>query len=43
VGIYRELGIPIYFVGLGEKPEDLQPFSIDNYVNALFGIEESDS
>lgn len=43
VGIYRELGIPIYFVGLGEKPEDLQPFSIDNYVNALFGIEENDS
>ena len=41
VGIYRELGLPIYFVGLGEQPEDLQPFSIDNYVNAIFGLESS--
>jgi fused signal recognition particle receptor len=40
VGIYREMRLPIYYVGLGEKPEDLQPFSIDNYVNALFGIEQ---
>ncbi len=39
VGIYRETRLPIYFVGLGEKPEDLQPFSVDNYVNALFGLE----
>lgn len=39
VGIYRELGLPIYFVGLGEQPEDLQPFSVENYVNALFGQE----
>ncbi|WP_309399624.1 signal recognition particle-docking protein FtsY [Cerasicoccus maritimus] len=39
VGIYRELKIPIYFVGLGEQKEDLQPFSVDNYVNAIFGLE----
>lgn len=39
VGIYRELGLPIYFVGLGESPEDLQPFSIENYANAIFGVE----
>lgn len=38
VGIYRELKVPIYFVGLGEQPEDLQAFSIDNYVNAIFDI-----
>jgi fused signal recognition particle receptor len=36
--IYRELGIPVVFVGLGEKPEDLQPFSIDSYVDAIFGV-----
>lgn len=36
VGIYRELRLPIYFVGLGEQPEDLQPFSVENYVDALF-------
>lgn len=40
VGIYRELGLPIYFVGLGEKPEDLQPFSIDHYTRAIFGLED---
>ncbi|MGJ8653897.1 MAG: signal recognition particle-docking protein FtsY [Opitutaceae bacterium] len=41
VGIYRELKLPIYFVGLGEQPDDLQPFSAKNYANAIFGIEES--
>ena len=39
VGIYRQLKLPIYFLGLGEKAEDLQPFSVDNYVKAVFGIE----
>lgn len=39
VGIYRQLQLPIYFLGLGEQAEDLQPFSVDNYVNAVFGIE----
>lgn len=38
VGIYREMKLPIYFVGLGEQPEDLQPFSIENYVDALFNL-----
>lgn len=36
VGIWRQLRIPIYFVGLGEKPEDLQAFSVENYTNAIF-------
>lgn len=40
VAIYRELGLPIYFIGLGEQPDDLQPFSIENYTRAIFGIEE---
>ncbi|HTO02898.1 MAG TPA: signal recognition particle-docking protein FtsY [Opitutus sp.] len=39
VGIYRQLKTPIYFLGLGEQAEDLQPFSVDNYVKAVFGIE----
>jgi fused signal recognition particle receptor len=39
VGIWRELRLPIYFVGFGEQPEDLQPFSIENYVKAVFGLE----
>ncbi len=39
VGIWRELKLPIYFLGLGEQPEDLQPFSADNYAKAVFGLE----
>lgn len=38
VGIYRELKLPIYYVGFGEQPEDLQPFSIEHYVNSIFGF-----
>jgi fused signal recognition particle receptor len=39
VGIFRQLKIPIYFLGLGEQPEDLQPFSVENYAKAVFGLE----
>jgi fused signal recognition particle receptor len=39
VGIYRQLKLPIYFLGLGEQAEDLQPFSVENYVKAVFGLE----
>lgn len=41
VGIYRQLKIPIYFIGLGEQPDDLQPFSVENYARAVFGLEAS--
>ena len=33
--IQRELGIPILFVGLGEKPEDLMPFDPDAFVDGI--------
>ena len=39
VGIYRQLRIPIYFIGLGEQPDDLQPFSTANYSRAVFGLD----
>ncbi|MBM3852594.1 MAG: signal recognition particle-docking protein FtsY [Verrucomicrobia bacterium] len=39
VGIYRQLKLPIYFIGLGEQPEDLQPFSVENYAKAVFGLD----
>lgn len=39
VGIFRELKIPIYFLGLGEQPDDLQPFSVENYAKAVFGLD----
>ncbi|MFL7839108.1 MAG: signal recognition particle-docking protein FtsY [Candidatus Promineifilaceae bacterium] len=34
--IYRELGLPVRFVGTGEKIEDLAPFDPDLFVDALF-------
>lgn len=39
VGIFRQLRIPIYFLGLGEQPEDLQPFNAENYARAVFGLD----
>ena len=39
VGIWRQLKIPIYFLGLGEQAEDLQPFSADLYAKAVFGLD----
>jgi len=33
--IQRELTLPIYFAGLGEKPEDLQPFDPDAFVEGI--------
>jgi len=41
VGIWRELRLPIYFVGLGEAAEDLQPFDASSYAAAVFGAEEA--
>ncbi len=38
VGIWRELRIPIFYVGLGEQPEDLQAFSAADYADAVFGL-----
>lgn len=40
ISIYQELKLPVYFVGLGEKAEDLLPFTVDNYVDALLGLEK---
>lgn len=36
IGIYQSLKIPIYFIGVGEQPEDLYPFNINQYTEALF-------
>ncbi|HEY2492912.1 MAG TPA: signal recognition particle-docking protein FtsY [Paenibacillus sp.] len=36
VAIRQELNIPVKWVGLGEKMEDLQPFDSEQFVHALF-------
>lgn len=33
--IQKELGLPIYYAGLGEKPEDLQPFDRSEFVRNI--------
>jgi fused signal recognition particle receptor len=29
--------VPVYFIGVGEKVEDLQPFSAREFADALLG------
>ncbi len=36
VAIQRELRLPIKYVGLGEQPDDLQPFDASQFAAALF-------
>jgi fused signal recognition particle receptor len=36
LGIQQELQLPVKFIGLGEKPDDLQPFDPTSFARALF-------
>ncbi|MBW1805048.1 MAG: signal recognition particle-docking protein FtsY [Deltaproteobacteria bacterium] len=36
VGITRQLGIPIRFIGIGEQIDDLRPFDATDFVAAIF-------
>ena len=38
VAIAEQHAIPIHFVGVGEKAEDLHPFSADTFARALVGL-----
>lgn len=40
VAIQSELNIPVKYIGVGEKIEDLQKFDSEQFINALFGIGE---
>ncbi|PTM59089.1 signal recognition particle-docking protein FtsY [Desmospora activa] len=37
LAIRRELEVPVKWIGLGEKMDDLQPFDAEQFVHALFG------
>jgi len=37
--IQRELGLPILFAGLGEKPEDLEPFDPEAFVEGILATQ----
>ena len=34
--IKKELGIPIKYIGVGEKADDMEPFNAKDFVSALF-------
>lgn len=36
VAIQKELGLPIKFIGVGEQPDDLQPFDAKQFAEAFF-------
>lgn len=42
VAIQSELGIPVKYIGVGEKLDDLQKFDSDQFVTALFDVEKSE-
>lgn len=42
IAIHSELGIPVKYIGVGERIDDLQKFDADQFVNALFNVKASD-
>ena len=42
IAIQAEYGIPVKYIGVGEKIQDLQKFNSDAFVNALFDVEIPD-
>jgi len=40
IAIREQLNIPVKFVGLGEKPEDIETFDPIRFIKALFGEDE---
>jgi fused signal recognition particle receptor len=36
IAVKNELGVPVKYIGVGEQIDDLQPFSAEDFVNALF-------
>ena len=43
VAIQSELGLPVKYIGVGEKIDDLQKFNSDEFVNALFDRESQEA
>lgn len=42
VAIHSELGIPVKYIGVGESIDDLQKFNADEFVNALFCVDNKE-
>ena len=42
IAIQAELGVPVKYIGVGEKIDDLQKFDSDAFVDALFTVNSTD-
>ena len=42
VAIRSELGIPVKYIGIGEKIDDLQKFDAEAFIHALFNVEHQE-
>ncbi len=40
IPIMKELDLPVYFIGVGEQVDDLVPFEMEDYINALIQIDK---
>ena len=43
VSVVRDLGLPVKFIGVGEKIDDLRDFKAEDFVDALLGNDEATS
>ena len=43
VSVVNEMNIPVKFVGVGEKMEDLQTFEPESFVDAIFPRDDNES
>lgn len=41
VAVADKFGLPVHFIGVGERVEDLEPFAADDFARAIAGLEEA--
>jgi len=39
IAIRDAIDVPVKLVGLGERPEDVEPFDADRFVDAVFAVD----
>jgi fused signal recognition particle receptor len=37
IGVVKETGLPLKFIGVGEQMDDLRPFDAESYLEAIIG------
>ena len=36
IAVHEAVGVPVKFIGVGERPEDVEPFDPDQFIEAMF-------